>query len=218
MTTHAQAPRTSEQTSSALPGGPRLLLALSAVLLVCMAVPLALWGVGEDGVRSVIRISARTSLLLFLTAYVTSAALRLRPAASTRWLMKNRRWIGLSFAVSHAMHLAAIIALTQVAADFKLATPTLIGGGLAYVFIALMSATSNDAAVRWLGSKNWQRLHRSGMHYIWFIFAISYGPRAAKGSLFYSLLTAALIAALALRIGSRRAKRRTVVSNERAAA
>jgi DMSO/TMAO reductase YedYZ heme-binding membrane subunit len=184
--------------------GPNLTLLLSA-LLVALALSLLVWrGTGEEGIRTLIRVTARTSLALFLPAYAASALLRIRPSTFSRWLMKNRRWVGLSFAVSHALHLLGIIALKRTAADFELSITTLIFGGMAYVFIALMAATSSDAAVRALGSKRWQRLHRIGMHWIWAIFFLSYAPRAASGSPGYILLTLFLVAALGLRLFSAR--------------
>jgi sulfoxide reductase heme-binding subunit YedZ len=64
--------------------------------------------------------------------------------------------------------------------------------------IALLAATSNDAAVRALGPRRWSALHAVGIHYLWLVFAVTYAGTAAH-SAFHAVVTAALLAALALR-------------------
>src|SRR4029453_2488027 len=110
---------------------------------LCAAV-FAVAGGGEAGLRAAIRLSAKTSLALFTTAFIASSLRALWPNQLTRWLLANRRYVGVSFAASHAIHLFAILALLWVAPGFEIEMPTLIGGGLAYVFLAAMAATSFD--------------------------------------------------------------------------
>ncbi|WP_237234050.1 ferric reductase-like transmembrane domain-containing protein [Sphingopyxis granuli] len=180
--------------------GGRLLILLMAMLLVMSAIILAIAGSGVDGTRMLIRASARSSLLLFVAAFTASAIVRLRSTSATRWTIRNRRWLGLGFAFSHLIHLLAILWLFGAYGDRTPPPPipTLVGGGIAYVFIALLAATSFDGAVRKLGAKNWQRLHKAGVWYIWLIFMVSYGGRAAIDPLYIppALL---LIAAAAVR-------------------
>jgi hypothetical protein len=156
-------------------------------------------GGGEAGWRAAIRLSAKTSLALFTTAFIASSLRVLWPTDLTRWLLINRRYIGVSFAASHAIHLIAIIALLRVAPDFAIETGTLIGGGLAYVFLAAMTATSFDRSAAWLGPRRWRILHKTGMYYCWLIFLISYLPRMLIESVLYSPFVAVLVGALALR-------------------
>jgi hypothetical protein len=63
-----------------------------------------------DGVRMVIRFTARTSLLFFCLAFIAAALARLWPNAWTRWQCRNRRYLGVTFAASHAIHAVAIMA------------------------------------------------------------------------------------------------------------
>ncbi len=180
--------------------GGRLLILLMAMLLVMSAIVLAIAGSGVDGTRMLIRASARSSLLLFVAAFTASAIVRLRSTPATRWTIRNRRWLGLGFAFSHLIHLLAILWLFGAYGDRTPPPPipTLVGGGIAYIFIALLAATSFDGAVRKLGAKNWQRLHKAGVWYIWLIFMVSYGGRAAIDPMYIppALL---LIAAAAVR-------------------
>jgi hypothetical protein len=173
-----------------------LMATLTTVLLV-------VYGAGAPGLRVVIRVTARTSLALFTGAFTASALATAYPTPLTSWLLRNRRYLGVSFAVSHLIHLVAIIALAYAAPDFQLAHATLIGGGLAYVFIAAMTATSFDRSAAWLGPRAWRTLHSAGVYYIWFIFFISYAPRAAQ-SIAYVPLALILVAALGIRVLGRR--------------
>lgn len=182
--------------------GPAL-VALTGAILMTASLATILWLPDPvEAVRQVIRLTARSSLLLFLAVYTASALATLAPSGVGRWQARNRRWLGLSFALSHGLHGAAVAALVALAPElfWTLTNPVSIaGGGLAYGFIVLMALTSWDGAVRILGRKAWDRLHRVGLHYIWLVFVVSYGKRvvAMPG---YSVFLVLLLAALALRI------------------
>src|SRR5512143_359766 len=109
----------------------------SAAVAAMAVLLLAVDGTGEEGVRAVIRHSAQTSILLFMAAYVASSLRPLWRTPVSKWLLANRRYVGLSYAASHTIHLAAIVALYRLSPDFRtgLSSVTLIGGGLAYVFL-----------------------------------------------------------------------------------
>lgn len=196
--TRAQVAR---ERSAALEGWP--LVGWSALALAGMSVLLlAAYGADEAGLRVLIRATARSSLALFLPAFAASGLRRLWPTPFSAWLLRNRRQVGVSFAVSHGLHLAAILALAaRYPERFEVAAVTIVGGGLGYVFIAAMAATSSDAAVRKLGARNWKRLHRTGMWVIFVIFAQSYLP-APLHDLRYLPASLATLAALGLRVGA----------------
>ena len=172
---------------------------------------LAIDGIGEEGLRAVIRVTARTSLVLFVSAFTASALRELWPAALTRWLLVNRRYLGVSFAVSHFTHLFFILALANTSPAFvaSLRVSTVVGGGLAYVFIAAMTATSFDRTAAWLGPHAWRTLHTAGAYYIWFIFFISYAPRAMQ-SIWYAPFVVVLVVAVGARQLARRHRRAAV--------
>src|SRR5919109_3608715 len=91
------------------------LFALLALTLLAMSIWIAgMRGFEVDGVRMVIRFTARTSLLLFCLAFAAAALALLWPNAWTRWLRRNRRYLGLSFAASHAIHAVAIVAFAKM--------------------------------------------------------------------------------------------------------
>jgi hypothetical protein len=160
-------------------------------------------GSAEAGVRMVIRATARTSLILFLLAFSASSLRRLWQSAATAWLLRNRRYVGVSFAVSHFLHLSAIGTLAvrwpHPFVEQSTEITTTIGGGLAYLLIAAMVATSFDRSAAWLGARRWRLLHTVGNYYVLGIFTLTYLPRALKESA-YLLTILGIGLALLLRI------------------
>ena len=108
-----------------------------------------------DGVRMVIRFTARTSLLFFCLAFSAAALARLWPNAWTRWQRRNRRYLGVTFAASHGIHAMAIAAFAVMdPAGYAAATSitSYIFGGIGYAFIIAMTATSFDRSAKALGA------------------------------------------------------------------
>ena len=169
-------------------------------------------GGSVDGVRLVIRTTAHTSLLLFALAFTASATVKLWPGTFTRWQRANRRQLGVSFAASHLTHAAALIALASLDRPLfmSLTNPvSLATGGLAYVFIIAMAATSFDRAAAMVGPRAWRLLHTAGAWYIWISFAVAYGKRLPL-STFYWPFFAVVLAMLAIRLAARYMPRRSI--------
>jgi methionine sulfoxide reductase heme-binding subunit len=161
-----------------------------------------------EAVRRVIRVTARSSIVLFLLAFTAAAVWRFWPNAWTRWQRQNRRYLGVSFAISHFVHLAAILELRRIAPEVVGANAiTWIFGGLAYVFVAAMTITSFDRTTRMIGPRAWTILHTTGSYYIWLIFANSFVARAVQMPA-YIPVAALVVGALGLRIAARIARSR----------
>ena len=126
------------------------LVGLLSLSLTAMSLWLLADRAGDvEGIRLVIRATARTSLVLFVMAFTASALVELIPSDATRWQRRNRRYLGVSFAVSHFIHLAAILGLAALDRElfWKLTNiTTIVLAGTAYLFIAAMTATSLIAA------------------------------------------------------------------------
>ncbi|MHC4042614.1 hypothetical protein [Bradyrhizobium sp. 23AC] len=176
--------------------GWRLLAALTLSLIL-----LSLWIASMrqfevEGVRMVIRFTARSSLLLFCLAFSAAALARLWPSAWTRWQRRNRRYLGLSFAASHAIHAVAIVVFAWMdPASFAEATSAVsyIFGGIGYGFIIAMSATSFDRTAARIGSRAWRTLHLVGGYYLWLQFMVSFGKRVPAMPLYAAFLIPLLI-------------------------
>lgn len=159
------------------------------------------FGLGEEGLLVLLRATARTSVVLFLAAFLASPIRKLVRTPLTAWLMSNRRQLGVGFAVSHFAHGWAIVSLLRLGFDAD--TLTLWVGGLAYVMIAAMTLTSFDRTTAWLGPQAWRRLHAGGIWYLWIVFAFTYMGTASSDP-FAAVSFVALIGAVGVRIAARR--------------
>ena len=167
-------------------------------MVAASAATLGVQGVGEEGIRAVIRLTARTSFVLFNAAFAASALAARWPGRATRWLLANRRQVGVSFAASHFVHLLAILALTRFTVVFGDAS--VLVAVLGYVAIAAMTATSFDRTAAWLGPHRWRRLHLTAGYYIWLVFLAAYLPRTILASPAYAPFVIVLLAVLVLRL------------------
>lgn len=179
------------------------LTGLIAALLMLMAVGIvATQDFSVDGIRTAIRATARSSLVLFLPVFAASALVRFWPGTATHWLRRNRRYLGVSFAASHGLHAVAIAAFALRDPElFRSMTSmaTLVSGGIAYLAIIAMAGTSFDRAVRWLGPRNWRILHWCGAWYIALSFVVTNAKRVPDMP-FYWLAVSLTLAAIALRL------------------
>lgn len=192
--------------------GWRLFWVATAGLLMMAAIMLVVTEVRSDGIRLVIRATARTSLILFLAAFMASTMTKLAPSPFSSWLRSNRRYLGLSFAMSHFIHLCAIVSLANFYPEIFWTLSngrTIFNGSFGYLAIALLAATSFDGSVRWLGVKNWQRLHTIGSWFIWLSFVFTNGKRIPV-NLWYAVPVAILFVAMIAKIYAKRQGTRTV--------
>lgn len=186
---------------NALPSGWPIVGWATLALSIMVLLTLLVWGLNEDAVHAVIRYTARSSLLLFGLAFVASSLRQLWPTPATRWLLVNRRYFGVSFAVSHAMHMTAIIVLARISTAYRgdVDMITLVFGGFGFVVAGLLAATSSNRAVAALGGRRWRVLHKFGVYYLFFIFFVTYLPAAFLYPSYIGFI-AILVAMLAVRL------------------
>ena len=171
---------------------------LSITLMLC----LFLMETAEDKSLLWARYTARISFFFFLISFIAGSIHYFFSNAFTRSIKSNRRYIGLSFALTHSVHLVALISFF-VSINQNPDIDTLAGGGLAYLAMYIMAFTSNDNAVRKIGFKRWKLIHKVGANYIAFIFAFTYLGRITReefSSVEYNLLFSIIIGAFALRV------------------
>ncbi|MDP3907133.1 hypothetical protein [Novosphingobium sp.] len=157
-----------------------------------------------DGWELAARWTARVGFPIFLLVYLASSLARLWPGGWRAAVLRDRRFWGLGFAACHTVHLFALVMFLKLGDETR-GLETLIPGGLGYVVLYAMAATSTDGAMRKLGA-NWKRLHRVGIHYLWLIFTLSYAGRlmTAETRIVGVIGTALALAALGLRLAARR--------------
>ena len=179
------------------------LFALLALVLTALCIWISgMRGFEVDGVRMVIRFTARTSLLFFCLAFSAAALARLWPNAWTRWQRRNRRYLGVAFAASHGLHAIAIASFAIMdPPGYAAATSaaSYIFGGIGYAFIIALAATSFDRTAALLGTRAWRTLHLTGGYYLLLQFMVSFGKRIPDMPL-YALFLIPLVAVFALRM------------------
>jgi len=180
-------------------------LAAFGILIASLVVGAVLLssGAGIDGWRNATRLTARFSLFVFLLAFLARPLAQTFRNGATRLLLHERRGVGLAFAGAHTVHLGVFVTYFAVGGVVPPAVVVVLGG-LAYVLIGLMAATSNNWSVARLGPKNWRRLHTFGIYYVWLIFALTYLSRISRGpsSIVDGLLVTLVVAALLLRLAT----------------
>lgn len=191
--------------------GPFQGWSLTIVLwLGVLAISLAAFALSADlvaGIRMVIRITARTSLLLFVLAFTASSLIVFHRSPATLWLRANRRQVGVAFALSHFTHAAAIIALARIDPVLfaALTTPaSFIFGGAGYAVILAMFATSFDRTAALIGPKAWRWIHTAVAWFLAIMFVINFARRAVPMPGMYWPYMVLILAAIALRIAARR--------------
>lgn len=185
--------------------GPRI-IALAAVLIAvpCAALLLTV-APFEQAVRACLRLTVATSALLLIAVFPASALKRHWPGRFPRWLLRNRRYLGLSVAVSQlGFHGTFIAILYAMGAGGETSLVTVVGGGFGLVCLAAMATTSTDAAQRRLGAR-WRRLHLFCLYGTWAIFTASYFLMALEGRAIAIAVSVGLIGGLMLRLTPARA-------------
>lgn len=170
--------------------GWRITTLVTFLIVVGLMVNFGLAGWEAPAITDAIDATGRVSLILFSIAFIASSVDSLWPSSLSRWMLRNRRWIGLSFASSHFIHLGLIISMTVFFPDPFVREQSMaqwVFGGLAYGFVLLMALTSTDQAQHWMGMKNWKRLHFVGSHWIWTLFLLTYVKHVKEGPLWFYL-------------------------------
>ena len=182
-----------------------VLIVVVAALTIPAALQLAHVTDGADGANRGIRLTARTSLALFLLAFTASALYQLWPTRATTWIRRNRRYLGVAFAGSHTLHAGFIIA-TIVLATRRFehgvdVTPkwVYVLDVLGYLCLIALTVTSFDAVARKMQYATWKRVHLTGSYVIWLTFFAAYWRRGVAAPQFYGLFLLICLAALVIR-------------------
>jgi DMSO/TMAO reductase YedYZ heme-binding membrane subunit len=161
----------------------------------------AFGGWTREGVLAGTAITARWAFPFFIAAWSASSLARLWPGGWRTALLRRRRALGLAFAANHFVHLGFIVAAVGAFGETRPLFVYLLGGG-AYLMIAAMALTSNDAAQRWMGFGRWRLLHTIGGWWVFVIFTNSYVSRLMEKPAIAGPAVALIALALTLRIAA----------------
>ena len=123
------------------------------------------------GVTHMIAFSVRWAVPLIYLVTAASALYALFPGPLSAWLMRNRKYVGLAFAVAMTWQGLFIFLVSNFHRDHYFQEIFLlrdeIEGSTGYIFLAAMVATSFDVGRRLLSADQWKLLHRSSVYFLW---------------------------------------------------
>ena len=201
----------------------RQLSGLKAILFLLCLLPLGrlLWAAYTDdfGPNPVEFVQRWTGTWSFNLLLITLSITPLRAMTEWHWLIRLRRMLGLFCFFYATLHFLAFIGfdhafdLNDIARDIA-KRPFVTVGFAAFVLLVPLAATSTQWAIRRLGGRQWQQLHRNiylisilaCVHYFWLVKAT-----ALLWPLAYSVAVALL---LGWRVRERRRKAIPVPRNE----
>lgn len=179
-------------------GGWTHLVLIAILLAIISAVIQHKYGFDKDGARIMVRITASVSMILFMSLFVSNALTFYWQGRLSGWISDNRRYIGLSFALSHLVHGIFLLSLFRFGSDYFFSVvrwDTIILGGIAYVLIFIMVITSLWPSV--MQRNAWLKpVYFYGMYFIWLIFFATFAERAwdkPATYLPYALITVAAL-------------------------
>lgn len=134
------------------------------------------WSSAED-IRWLMGMNWRLAAPYFLLTFTASPLQRLFPSRTTRWLLANRRYFGLAFAVGAFCQLVPITTLAlrfpPALGDIHSASSQ-FGEDVIYLTLVLMTVTSFRATSRYLSLATWRRLHSAGIYLLGGLYGVSY--------------------------------------------
>jgi hypothetical protein len=149
---------------------------LFCLISIPMSVVMVIAMMGVDmstgsGVSEMIGFSVRWAVpLIFLVVAISSIQI-LFPGSFSMWLMRNRKYIGLCFAVAMAWQGLFIFIMSYFFHEYYYADVYFfrdeIEGSIGYIFLPAMVVTSFNFGRQYLTSKQWKLLHKSGIYFLW---------------------------------------------------
>lgn len=187
----------------------RVLAGIKAALFLACLVPLARlgWGAWQDtlGANPIETITRELGTWTLNFLVITLSMTPLRRATGWVWLIRLRRMVGLYAFFYALLHFATYLWLDQffdwqsIARDI-VKRPFITVGFAAFVLMLPLAATSNGAAIRRLGGRTWQNLHRAvypiallGVLHYWWLVKRDIATPAIYGALVGTLLLARMI-------------------------
>jgi len=124
-----------------------------------------------ENVSSMIQFTVRCAVPLLYVVFAASSLQVLFPSPFGRWLLRNRKYVGLSFAVAMGWQLLFILWLVGIHTEHYVEEVYLLSdaieGVAGYTFLLAMVATSFKFGRNRLSGKQWKLLHRTAIYYLW---------------------------------------------------
>jgi hypothetical protein len=157
--------------SKAINGWPLFWLTSVSISVVMLVAISDIDLTSAAGISEMIAFSVRCSVPFIYLVVAASALQVLFPGAIATWLLRNRKYIGLCFAVAMAWQGLFIFIMSNFHRDYYFDEIYLLRdeleGSTGYIFLAAMVVTSFRFGRRFLSASQWKLLHRSGIYFLW---------------------------------------------------
>ena len=123
------------------------------------------------GVSTMIGFSVRWAVPFIYLVVAASSVQILFPGPFPMWWLRNRKYIGLCFAVAMAWQGLFIFMMSNFFREYYYQDIYLLRdeleGSVGYIFLAAMVVTSFQFGRKYLTQKQWKLLHKSGLYFLW---------------------------------------------------
>ena len=122
-------------------------------------------------ISEMISFSVRWAVPFIYLVIAISSLQILFPNAFTRWLMRNRKYIGLIFAVAMAWQGLFIFIMSYFYHDYYFSEVYYfrdeIEGSIGYIFLMAMVLTSFKFGSKMVSPSQWRIIHKTGVYFLW---------------------------------------------------
>ena len=133
-----------------------------------------IWSIGvttAEETVALLRLSVQISAPWIYITFIASALVKLFPSKTSRWVLRNRRYFGLSFAAAMGWQMLFIIVLFSAYMPYYMEelhkTSDLILRTAAYIVLFALTITSFYPVRRRMRQQHWRWLHLFG---VWLMF------------------------------------------------
>ncbi len=123
------------------------------------------------GVSTMIQFSVRWAVPFIFLVVAASSVQALFPGPLPMWWLRNRKYIGMCFAVAMAWQGLFIFMMSNFFREYYFADVYLLRdeleGSIGYIFLPGMVVTSFHFGRKHLNPKQWKVLHKSGIYFLW---------------------------------------------------
>ena len=170
--------------------GWRITTLVTCLIVVGLLFNFGLAGWNAPAIHQAIDATGRSSLIFFAVAYTSSSLESLWPSSLSRWTLRNRRWIGLSFASSHFIHLGLIVSMTVfVSGSIRQSTiHGSVGVWWTCLWVCVFDGTHfNRSGPTLDGNEELEASSLCWSHWIWVLFLLTYMKHVKEGPLGFYL-------------------------------
>ena len=141
---------------------------ISAVMVIAMTrVNLS----SAEAISSMIQLAVRCAVPWLFVAFAASSLQTVFPGSFSRWLLRNRKFIGLCFATAMAWQLTFILWLVGIHTEYYVQDVYVLSdaveGVIGYTLLIAMVLTSFRFGRSRLTSRQWKLLHTTGIYWLW---------------------------------------------------